>query len=90
VVRLRRATQRQRDLVMRELKKKGINTNDYFRPIHLQPFYRQLFGYKKGNFTVTEKAAGQTIALPFFNTLSEKQIKYVCDHLKAIMARVVS
>jgi len=41
-----------------------------------------MFGYKEGDFPVTEEVAGRTIALPFFNNLKKDQIDYVMEKLK--------
>jgi len=68
--------------VMAALREKGIGCSDYFTPIHLQPFYKKMFGYRKGDFPVTEKTSERTIALPFYNDLKEEQIEYVCGSLK--------
>jgi len=87
VVRLKdKYTQEDRDLVLRKLKGKGIGCSNYFSPIHLQPFYRKMFGYKEGDFPVTEKVSKRTIALPFYNNLKEEEINYVCESLKEIIA----
>ncbi len=74
-----------RDLILNKLKEKGIACSNYFSPIHLQPFYRKMFGYKKGDFPVTERVSERTIALPFFNNLKEDQIDCVCENLKKII-----
>ena len=70
-----------RDTILGELKDKDIGCSNYFSPIHLQPFYRRLFGYKEGDFPVTEKVSERTIALPFFNNLKEEEVNYVCENL---------
>ncbi len=62
-----------RDAILEELRKRGIGCRNYFVPIHLQPFYRERFGFRAGMFPVTESVAERTIALPFFNALSEAQ-----------------
>ena len=41
-----------------------------------------MFGYKEGDFPVTEDVAERTIALPFFSNLKEEQIDYVVEKLK--------
>jgi len=41
-----------------------------------------MFGYKGGDFPITEKVSKSTIALPFYNNLLGKQIDYVCENLK--------
>jgi perosamine synthetase len=40
------------------------------------------FGYKEGDFPVTESVAERTIALPFYNNLSKDDIALVCKTLK--------
>jgi len=89
VVRLAdRFSQEQRDKVLAHLRDQGIGTNNYFSPVHLQGFYREQFGYKPGDFPVTEKVAARTIALPFYNRLTEKDQDLVIEVLKAAIARL--
>ncbi|MCL6642181.1 MAG: DegT/DnrJ/EryC1/StrS family aminotransferase [Candidatus Bipolaricaulota bacterium] len=78
-------TQTDRDRILQGLRARGIGCSNYFSPIHLQPFYRELFSYKPGDFPVTESVAARTIALPFYNNLTESQIDYVVPHLKALL-----
>lgn len=80
-----RFSRQDRDQIMNELNSKGINCGNYFPPIHLEPFYVNMFGYKQGSFPVTEKLSNLTIALPFYNNLTEAEIKYVCDSLEEIL-----
>ncbi len=81
-------TKEDRDAILQKLKEKGIGCNNYFPPIHLQPFYRELFEYREGDFPVTEKVSKSTIALPFYNNLAEEQIDYVCRSLKEILGEI--
>ena len=73
-------TREDRDRILQELKARGIGCSNYFSPIHLQPFYREL-GYKEGDFPITEQIAARTIALPFHNNLTEREIDYVVENL---------
>jgi len=75
-----------RDGVMARLEEKGVASRPYFSPIHLQPFYRQMFGFKEGDFPVTEAAARSTLALPFHSNLDQQSVEYVCDALSEIVA----
>lgn len=59
----------------------------YFVPIHLQPYYRERFGYKEGDFPVTEAVAKTTLAIPFFTDMTEPQVDYVCDRIVAHIDR---
>lgn len=71
-----------RDHVMQRFQEAGIGCRPYFTPIHLQPFYRQLFGYKEGGFPVTEAAGRTSIAIPFHNHLTEEEVEYVATVLE--------
>ena len=75
-----------RDGVMARLEEKGVASRPYFSPIHLQPFYRQMFGFREGDFPVTEAAARSTLALPFHSNLDQQSVEYVCDALSEIIA----
>ena len=76
-----------RDGVMGFLREHGVGARPYFTPIHLQPFYREMFGYKEGDFPVTEQVSKRTIAIPFHNNLTEEEIKYVALKLKEGLIR---
>jgi perosamine synthetase len=77
-------TRKDRDRILRELQARGIGCSDYFTPIHLQPFYREL-GYREGDFPVTELVAARTIALPFYTRLGRAEIDYVVKQLKELL-----
>jgi perosamine synthetase len=74
-----------RDSVMARLRERGIPTRPYFPAIHLQPFYRERFGYREGDFPVAEAAARSTLALPFWGRMKESEVEYVCTHLREIV-----
>ena len=70
-----------RNTLRQLLRQDGIETGAYFSPIHLQPFYQSQFGYKEGDFPVTEHVAARTLALPFYNQLSSGEVSYVTGNL---------
>jgi len=80
-----RYRRKDRDAVLEKLRKRGVACSNYFSPIHLQPFYRKMFGYKRGDFPVTEHVADRTIALPFFSNLKNDQVAFVADSLMEIL-----
>jgi perosamine synthetase len=75
-----------RQAVMARLHEQGIACRPYFTPIHLQPFYVERFGYRPGDFPVTEAVSGSTLALPFYNDLDEETVAFVCRALGAACA----
>src|SRR5205807_414352 len=54
-----------RDVIIGEMRGEGIACQDYFPPIHLQPYMAQQFNHKPGDFPVTEYVSARTLALPF-------------------------
>ncbi|MBL7072743.1 MAG: DegT/DnrJ/EryC1/StrS family aminotransferase [Candidatus Omnitrophica bacterium] len=90
VVKLKKEfTEIQRDDIIKRLKQSGIGCSNYFSPIHLQPFYKKEFGYKKGDYPVTESVSERTIALPFYSNLKDEDIKRVVQTLKKIISDVL-
>lgn len=77
-----------RDGVIAHLERRGIAAKPYFPTIHLAPQFRA-FGYRPGDFPVAEGVARRTIALPFFNALTQSQVGEVALCVKeAIFAGV--
>jgi perosamine synthetase len=86
VVRLAdRYAEADRDRIMGELRARNIGCNRYFTPIHLQPYMRERFGFKPGDFPVCEAVAARTIALPFYGTMTEAEVDAVWDALKSLL-----
>jgi perosamine synthetase len=78
-----------RDEVASRLAEKGIPTRNYFPPIHLQPYFREQFGFRAGQFPVTERVSASTLALPFHTNLSDVEIEQVCAALSASIDETV-
>jgi perosamine synthetase len=77
-----------RDKILANLRERGIGCGHYFTPIHLQPFYVKLFGFRPGDFPITERISARTIALPFYGNLEEAEIDFVVQNLKEIVAKL--
>jgi perosamine synthetase len=76
-----------RDGVVDHLSRHGIPTRAYFPPIHLQPYMKERFGYREGDFPVTERVARSTLALPFHANIPDSDAEYVVRHLKTAVDR---
>jgi dTDP-4-amino-4,6-dideoxygalactose transaminase len=70
-----------RDGLIGRLASVGVASRPYFTPLHLQPLYRELFGFQPGDFPVTERVAASTLALPFSSRLADEDVQYVADAL---------
>jgi len=74
-----------RDHIARELGRLGIPARPYFLPIHLQPYMVERFGYREGDFPVTEDLGRRGLALPFSGVMSEAQVEQVCQALAGVL-----
>ncbi len=79
------ADEKTRDRVAKELKNRDIPVRPYFTPIHLQPYMVERFGYRKGDFPVTESLGERGMALPFSGKMTEEMVAKVCQELSKII-----
>ena len=87
VVRLTESPSREYAHAVRDkLRGEGIACANYFYPIHLLPHYREQFGFKEGDFPITERVASQTLALPFYNQLRRDEVERVVTSLQRAVA----
>ncbi len=77
-----------RDEVIKGLRLNGVGTNNYFPPIHLQPYIAEPYGYKEGDFPRTEHVAARTLALPFYGKMTELQVDRVVEVLNEQLEKV--
>jgi perosamine synthetase len=80
-------TRPDRDRILRELTRQGIGCRNYFQPIHLQPYIRELLGTKEGDFPMTEAVGDRSISLPFYNRLSRDDVNHVAAALEQAVRR---
>jgi len=74
-----------RDEIRRRLAEKGIETGIlYAPPIHLQTVFAHQ-GYAAGDLLNTEAVAAQLVCLPMYPELTDMQVEYVCDNLRAAL-----
>ena len=77
----------ERDAIIKGMRNHDIGASDYFPCIHLQPFYREQFGFEPGMFPIAESVSQRTLALPFHNNLTEREIDLVCQTLDVMVQR---
>lgn len=82
------ATMRQQ--VIDGLAKRGIGSMCYYPvPLHLQQAF-QHYGYKHGDFPITERLAGEVLSLPMFPELKDSEIQAVGQAITEIMTEQVA
>ncbi|MCP4256697.1 MAG: DegT/DnrJ/EryC1/StrS family aminotransferase [Planctomycetes bacterium] len=74
-----------RDSILQQMRHENIQVSNYFPPVHMQPFMVEKFGYKQGDFPITEDVSKTTIALPFYSNLKKDDVAIVCKKLKEVL-----
>lgn len=75
-----------RDRLVQTLKDKGVEADVAWpTPIHLQPYFKQTFGYKEGDFPVAEKICKTVFQLPIQPFLTEEEVQRVISTVKSVL-----
>lgn len=76
-----------RDQCIQELKQQGIGTSVHWMPLHMHPYYRETYGYRREDLPTAARIYEGLITLPLFPDLTESDVAFVCDTLKSLIAR---
>ncbi len=77
----------ERDRIIAGMRRHDVGAAPYFPCIHLQPFYRERFGFSPGMFPIAETVSQRTIALPFFTRLSGEDGEFAASTLELMIGR---
>jgi len=67
------------------LQAENIGVSVHFLPLHLQPFYKREFGYKKGDYPEAERYYERAITLPVFPKMSNGDIEDVIEAVRKVI-----
>ena len=77
-----------RDELAEHLNRSGIEAGVHYPvPIHLQPIYKQLYGFKGGEYPISETLANEMISLPMFPEMSGDEVKQVSEEVRTFYSR---
>jgi len=68
-----------RDDFMRLMKEKNIGTGLHYRAVHLYPYYRHAFQFKRGQFPQAESICERIVSLPLFPSMTDAELDRVLD-----------
>ena len=69
------------------LSNENIGASVHFIPVHLHPYYRQTYGYQRGDFPTTEQIYDRMISLPLYTRMTEQDMESVIAAVKKIVRR---
>lgn len=61
------------------LKKEGISASVHFIPVHMHPYYRERYMYRREDYPVANRVFERSISLPIYPGMSEEQVNYVTE-----------
>ena len=59
-----------------------IRVQVHYTPVHMHPYYRKRFGYKKGDFPEAEAFYQEEISLPMYPLMEDSDVERVVDCIK--------
>jgi perosamine synthetase len=73
---------RRRDELRAWLEREGVDSGIHYPdPIHLQPVYRKIFGYRGGEFPNSETLCRNALSIPMHPSLTIDEVKFVSDSI---------
>lgn len=66
-------------------RQEGLNLQVHYIPVHTQPYYREKFGYRIGDFPKAEKYYSQCISLPLYPSLTDEDLEEIVRRIKKIL-----
>ena len=68
--------------VFERLRSEGIGVQVHYIPVHLQPYYRERFGFKHGDFPVAEEYYSRCLSIPIFPGMTDDDVDYVVQKVE--------
>ena len=75
---------KQREEIKNALADKGIESRINFPSVHLQPIYKQMFGFQSGSFPISENLSERILGLPIFFSMKEEQQDQIVNVIRQI------
>ncbi len=74
--------QRGRDAFIEGLKERGIGASVHWQPLHMQPYYREVYGYAPELFPVAASLWPRLVTLPLFPDMTLDEVGLVADAIR--------
>ncbi|MCG2756936.1 MAG: UDP-4-amino-4,6-dideoxy-N-acetyl-beta-L-altrosamine transaminase [Desulfobacteraceae bacterium] len=68
-----------------ELKKRGIQTQVHYIPVHLQPFYQKNFGTRWGDCRNAEQYYQECLSIPLFPAMNDQDVERVINEITDVV-----
>jgi UDP-4-amino-4,6-dideoxy-N-acetyl-beta-L-altrosamine transaminase len=78
----------ERAALFAHLAENGIRLQVHYLPVHLHPYYKKRFDYKRGDFPEAESFYEEAISLPIFPSMENSDVERVVDCIKNYFEKV--
>jgi dTDP-4-amino-4,6-dideoxygalactose transaminase len=65
----------------------GIGCSVHFIPLHLQPYWRDRYGFTPESFPIAWRVYQQAVNLPIYSAMTDADIEYVAHQVRAILEK---
>lgn len=76
-----------RNEFIEELKRNGVMCSVHWRPLHLHPYYREVFDWKPSDLPHATNVWSRLVSLPLFPSMRQEEIDHVIETVTELCAR---
>ncbi|SFV51369.1 UDP-4-amino-4-deoxy-L-arabinose--oxoglutarate aminotransferase [hydrothermal vent metagenome] len=73
-----------RDSFALDMQKEGVETGLHYIPLHLLSYYKSKYELRVNDFPKALRYYQQILSLPIYPSMSDEEVKYVCDVIKKV------
>jgi dTDP-4-amino-4,6-dideoxygalactose transaminase len=66
------------------LRERGVGTSVHCIPLHTMHYYQRTYGYRNGDFPITEDVYSRCLSLPIYAAMTDDDVQYVIDTVLAL------
>lgn len=71
-----------------KMKEKNILMQVHYVPVHLQPFYKNNYGFKPGDFPIAEIFYERELSIPMYPTLTNDDLSYITQSIFETLEKI--
>jgi len=69
------------------LRRENVGASVHFIPLHLHPYYRERYGFQRGDFPVAERAYERIVSLPLYPKMTEGDVEDVIEAVTKVVSK---
>jgi len=67
-----------------KMRENNIGLQVHYIPVHTQPYYKNYFGFKEGDFAIAEEFYQNEVSIPIYPLLKNEDLKYIVKTIKEL------